>query len=176
MSRTVMSRAVYRPTFMVRSIHDLPVEALLDNRILALVFDVDNTLGPIDCTRLSEEVMVQMDHLRARGFRLCLGTNSRRDLSEMARELGAQVVQPGKGIPKKPHPDFFQAALRTMRTSPAATAMIGDKLLFDTSPAASLGLTTILVNPLGKDLVWEALAARRFRERRHLRRFGLQRP
>lgn len=55
--------------------------------------------------------------------------------------------------------------------------MVGDKLLFDTSPAAALGMGTVLVNPLPGHDVWaEYIAFRRTREKLALRRLGIRRP
>lgn len=63
--------------------------------------------------------------------------------SILAALQAATGIQPE--IIGKPHPPMFEAALRLLRTAPAETLMIGDRLNTDIAGAAALGMRTALV-------------------------------
>jgi len=160
---------------VVRSIFEIDVPLLHGAGIEVIAFDIDNTLGPMGCREVDDDTLRYLKEL-GNEFALCLATNSRRDVTGIADPIGAKVVQPVDGVPRKPHVSFFKAIAFTMATPPRQTAMVGDKLMHDTTPAATYGMHTVLVNPLGEDLFLEKVALRRPREDWHLRRLGLARP
>ncbi len=171
-----MGLLTLRPDFIVRTVFDIDINALRERGINVIAFDIENTLGLIGCDTLDDKTEVFLIGLHQSGLRICFATNSSRDFSSMVRPFEGRVVQPKNGLRKKPHPDFFRRILEVMDSGPEETAMVGDKLEYDTSPANNLGMTTILVAPLGKDLFLELVVGRRRRERRKMRRLGISRP
>ncbi len=166
---------VHKPGYVVATIFDIDYEELSRSGVTVLTFDIENTLGLLGCTELDEATNNLLVSLTER-FRLCLGTNSGRDFTAMAASFNGLIVQPGGAVRKKGHRSFFEEIVRVTGVAPQKIAMIGDKLLFDTSPANDLGMISVLVTPLGKDLWLETLGGRRRRERRALRRLGVVRP
>lgn len=171
-----MGLPTLRPDFIVRTVFDINIDALRERGIHVIAFDIENTLGLIGCDTLDDETEGFLIGLHQSGLRICFATNSGRDFSSMIKPFHGKVVQPKNGLRKKPHPDFFRRILEVMDSKPEETAMVGDKLEYDTSPANSLGMTTVLVTPLGKDLFLELVVGRRRRERRKMRRLGISRP
>ena len=171
-----MGLPTLRPDFIVRTVFDIDIDALRKRGVNVIAFDIENTLGLIGCDTLDDETEGFLIGLHQSGLRICFATNSSRDFSAMVKPFEGKVVQPKNGLRKKPHPDFFGRVLEVMGSKPEETAMVGDKLEYDTSPANNLGMTTVLVTPLGKDLFLELVVGRRRRERRKMRRLGISRP
>lgn len=171
-----MGLLTLRPDFIVRTVFDIDIDALRKRGINVIAFDIENTLGLIGCDTLNDETENFLIGLHQGGLRICLATNSGRDFSSMVKPFEGTVVQPKNGLRKKPHADFFRRILEVMNSKPEETAMVGDKLEYDTSPANSLGMVSVLVTPLGKDLFLELVVGRRRRERRKMRRLGIGRP
>jgi predicted HAD superfamily phosphohydrolase YqeG len=168
-----------KPDFMAQSVHTIDYKALQDRGVRVLAFDVDLTLGPMGCSSLdtgTAALLHSMIHFKE-FEKILLGSNSTRDMTEITRIFDGVAVSPGGEVRKKPHYSFFEAVHSAagdyLRSE---IAYIGDKLLWDTSPAGEYGFVTVLVNPLGQDLWSERVVLRRTRERRHLRRLGVTRP
>lgn len=171
-----MGLLALKPDFIVRTVFDIDVQALRERGVKVIAFDIENTLGLIGCEELDAKTERLLIELYEIGVRICFATNSTRDFNHMVKPFEGRVIQPKNGLPKKPHTDFFRHILEEMKSKPEETAMVGDKLEYDTSPANNLGMVTVLVTPLGKDLFLELVVGRRRRERRKMRRLGISRP
>ena len=79
---------------------------------------------------------------------MCVASNAVRGgrVMQVAETLGLTAV-PRAG---KPFPVAFRRAMETLRTEPSSTCAVGDQLFTDMLGANWLGLTTVLVDPLGK--------------------------
>jgi predicted HAD superfamily phosphohydrolase YqeG len=96
--------------------------------------------------------------------RWALASNSRRDLTSIARAIEADVVRARWPI-VKPRATYFHRALALLGMPADSVAMVGDKLLHDIEPASRLGMHTVLVHPLAQDQLIDRLMLRRQRER-----------
>ena len=149
------------------SIFDVDFLALEKLGVRGVLLDVDNTIVPPRRDRVDTTVgkhLLQV-RLETKISRWALASNARRDLSSLAAELRMEAVQP-RWLSAKPRKSFFRRALAILALEPHEVAMIGDKVLHDISPAARLGLRTVLVKPCWEDQWIDRALMRRQRERR----------
>jgi predicted HAD superfamily phosphohydrolase YqeG len=170
------------PLFMVEKASLIPFDMLWSHRYRGILWDLERTLIPLGARSITDYALGVVKDADRVGFRQALCTNSTYDYEyELLRHFSWRIAQPdsdqGGLIRKKPHESIFRRGCELLDLEPNQVVMVGDKLLFDTSPAAALGMGTVLVNPLPGHDVWaEYLAFRRTRERLALRRLGIKRP
>jgi uncharacterized protein len=157
--------------FHAESLFDVDFPRLRDLGVRGVLLDVDNTLVRPRSDRIERSLA---DHLvrqrNALGFeRWALASNARRDLSNVASTIGAEIVSPG-WFAAKPRELYFRRALAQLDMDPAEVAMIGDKVLHDIRPATRIGIHTVLVRPQWPDQLVDRLFMRRRREGRLARR------
>lgn len=170
------------PDLLLRDVTELRrfTAALESWGILGILYDFERTLEDLGATELSEP---RMSFLLDMGIRfkqgMCTNAGHVYDHHTIAQVFGNSVTQPNElhAIYKKPDESIFRAAASKLRLNYDQILMVGDKLLFDTSPAAALGMRTALVNPMPGHDVWaEYLAFRRTREHLAMRKLGIRRP
>lgn len=169
------------PTFMVREATEIPFGMLWSHGYRGILWDLERTLIPLGCRSMTEYAVQVVEQAREAGFtqQTCCTNSTYPYGNDLLRHFGHRIAQPdpGNGIMKKPDPSIFQRGCSLLMMEPDQVVMVGDKLLFDTSPAAALGMGTVLVNPLpGYDVWAEYLAFRRTKEKFALRRLGIKRP
>ncbi len=137
-----------------------------------MVFDVDNTLVSFGVHRLDPDIREFMINLQAAGgfASIRLATNSPRRLKWLRDELGLHITQP-RLWRFKPLPGFYGYILAAIHDRPSAVAMIGDKLVQDIWGANAAGMTSVLVQPLGRDNWLDRILFFRWHERRLLRKY-----
>ena len=137
-----------RPTRLAEAVWEVDLDWLAGRGIRGLVLDLDNTLVDWEGTRVRPEVRAWLEAARARGLGLCLASNAMRSgrVGRMARELGLMPVAHAG----KPFPAAFRRAMAALGTPASATCVIGDQLFTDMLGANWLGMTTVLVKPLGR--------------------------
>ena len=169
------------PSLMVTRASHIPFEMLWNIGYRGILWDLERTLIPLggrDMTHYATRVVNEAGMHR---FTNALCTNSTYVYGhDLLKHFGGRIAQPDNDqgvIKKKPHESIFLLGCDLLELRPNQVVMVGDKLLFDTSPAAALGMGTVLVNPLPGHDVWaEYLAFRRTRERLALRQLGIKRP
>ncbi len=170
-----------KPSLIHRSIHEIDFEALWGRGIRYLCFDIENTLGLMECTEFEPETDKLLRDLLSMGFKLAFATNSLGPYRALAAQYGAVLCQPNRRrfrrkSPRKPQRGFYKKLLGLLGDPSRLTvAMVGDKLTADVQAAEAYGLTGILVNPLGPDLRIEDRLHFRQRENRRLERLGIRR-
>lgn len=169
------------PTIMVREAKEIPFEMLWSHGYRGILWDLERTLIPLGCRSMTDYAVEVVEMAKAAGFtrQTCCTNSTYLYGNDVLRHFGHHLAQPNPdaGILKKPDPSIFLHGCSLLELDPKKVVMAGDKLLFDTSPAAALDMGTVLVNPLPGHDVWaEYLAFRRTRERLALRNLGLKRP
>ncbi|MDQ5943769.1 MAG: putative phosphatase [Patescibacteria group bacterium] len=168
------------PTLMVREASEIPFGMLWGHGYRGILWDLERTLIPLGCRSMTDYAVQVVEQAREAGFTQTCCTNSTYPYgNDLLRHFGHRIAQPDpdNGLMKKPDPSIFQRGCSLLMMEPEQVVMVGDKLLFDTSPAAALGMGTVLVNPLpGYDVWAEYLAFRRTKEKLALRHLGLKRP
>ncbi|HMS92574.1 MAG TPA: HAD hydrolase-like protein [Candidatus Saccharibacteria bacterium] len=169
------------PTWMVSEASRIPFEALWNHGYRGILWDLERTLIPLGCRSMTDYAVEVVEMAKAAGFvrQTCCTNSTHLYGNDVLRHFGHHLAQPNPhaGILKKPDPTIFQDGCSLLELPAEKVVMVGDKLLFDTSPAAALGMGTVLVNPLPGHDVWaEYIAFRRTREKLALRRLGIRRP
>ena len=102
---------------------------------------------------LYEDALPVLDHLRGRGVKVGLVSNTSRDLDAFVRHFALDVdawissVVHGK---VKPSPTIFRAALEQLGVEAAAAVMVGDSPLDDIDGARALGMRAYLIDREGR--------------------------
>lgn len=166
--------SLYIPDFYADTVVDIDFAHLHDLGIRHIFLDLDQTLRRAYSRELEQDIIHFFAELKTKGWfeTISLLSNNNRNLRRYSEPLQARVFQPfwrrGRMI-RKPHPLFFERAIRELGIPADQTAMIGDKIRLDIAGGNRTGLTTVLVNPRGRDYWFDQVIFARYRERRALR-------
>lgn len=160
MLRLLIPDAVYESLFAV-DLDDLQARG-----IRGIIVDLDNTLIAYGHGRVTEQAQRWVADVRARGFKLCLTSNSR---TRRVRYFAQMLDMPGIANAVKPTRRAFVRALHLLGTKPSETAVIGDQLFTDVLGGNRMNMYTVLVNPLSEAELVTTRLMRRL-ERKVLRR------
>lgn len=142
----------YVPDIYQKSIYNINYDALFNRGIKFLLFDLDNTLVPVTLKEPNKKTKELFDELKEKGFKIIIFSNS-----------GKIRVKPFKDILEvdccinahKPFKKKFLKVFETYNIEVTEAAIIGDQLLTDIKGGNNVGITTILVNPIGtKEKIW----------------------
>jgi putative hydrolase of the HAD superfamily len=137
----------------------------LDNKD-ELVEKVYDAFRAPDVWHLFPEVIPTIETLKSRGLSLSIASNWDDRLPALLDEMNLtpyfdhQFISFAVGY-SKPHPQFFQTALNTLRLSPSEILHVGDDAQDDVVGASALGIHTLLINrkaPSTKPRVISSLA------------------
>lgn len=139
--------AVFCPNLYVSSICQVDLSRLAAVGIRGIAFDIDNTVVHWGSPDVSDAVFEWLGEAKARGFRMCILSNSRKSrIDAISRTLG---IPSAKGL--KPMKSAFRSALAVLGTAPQETAVIGDQLSTDVLGGNLAGLYTVLVEPMSRN-------------------------
>lgn len=136
----------YIPDIYQKSIYTINYDILLLRGIKCLLFDLDNTIVPITIKIPNKKIKTLFNELKTKGFKIIIFSNSPKTRvkpfkDELNVESCASACKPFKKkflkIMNDNHLEFTQMAI------------IGDQLLTDIQGGNNIGITTILVNPIG---------------------------
>jgi putative hydrolase of the HAD superfamily len=105
--------------------------------------------------RLYDDVLPALKELSARGYRLGLISNFERWLEEMLVELevghvfDVAVISGIEGV-EKPDASIYERALEKAGVPAGRAVHVGDSPGLDVAPARSVGMTTVLLDRLGR--------------------------
>ena len=167
-----------RPDLVVPRVLDIDFEQW--GHPVFLILDVDNTIARLHSANLEQGVVERLASLRDRGVirdlalvsNVPFGWGRGRRVHRFAEILGAHAVLAG-ALHLKPSPRPFREALRCMGADPSCTVVVGDQVFTDIRGGNRLGLTTVLVRPLGPDHWTTRWLGRRRRESILLSAMGL---
>jgi HAD superfamily phosphatase (TIGR01668 family) len=135
-----------RPHRVARSLVELKCEEFLARGVRGVILDLDNTLTAWRSVAVSPEIERWIGRLRDAGLAVCVVSNAAtaRRVRPVADRLGLPwVTRAGKPLARG-----FLRGMRLMGTEPSTTAMVGDQLFTDILGGNSLGLFTVLVDPI----------------------------
>lgn len=146
------------PDQYLKDVHAIDLDELASSGIDTLLVDLDNTLLPRDTNEVPDSLKSWARELKVRGFRVCLVSNNWHErVKAVADELGFDLV--AKAI--KPLPFAFLIALRRLGSTRKTAAVVGDQLFTDVLGGNSLGMRTVMVEPLSETDLPHTLALRK---------------
>jgi|GEM_PF-1409524 len=164
--KRITNSSWFYPDFTVRSVLDIDAATLRAAGITHLVFDLDRTLVPRHAEALTSAYRKHIYSLQQAGLTILIGTNSRRDTSRLAEQLGVIVVRP-IGLSMKPRRSFYTRLWQQTHTTPEHIAMAGDHIINDVIGPNRAGFTSILVAAL----THRPTPVQQYYQRRIIRRF-----
>ena len=139
------------PKLYLNKVEDITVEILSENKIKALILDVDNTLIDIN-KNLSKEIIDWAMNLRGHGFRLYIlsNTNHKEKVEGVAKKLGI----PYENFAKKPFKSGFLRVKEKLQLESKQIAVVGDQIFTDVIGGNRCDMYTILVDPISEKDYW----------------------
>jgi len=113
--------------------------------LVNLIFDVDNTITPVNDESVSKELGDLFTKLKEQGFNIILVSNHNEfRVKPVADSLGVKYLAKAN----KPSREGFDKALKALGSKKKNTVMIGDQMLTDVYGGNKYGLYTIMVDPV----------------------------
>ena len=136
----------YIPDIYQKSIYAINYDALYNRGIKCLLFDLDNTIAPVTIKKPNKKVKELFDDLKTKGFKVVIFSNSPKTrVKPFKDELDVDCC----AMAMKPSKRKYMKLLDEYKLNVASVASIGDQLLTDIKGGNNVGITTILVNPIG---------------------------
>ncbi len=136
---------IFYPDEEAASAYDIPYEALYNNGIRGVIFDVDNTLVPhgMPADDRAKHLFLR---LRDIGLETCLLSNNKEPrVSSFAQAVGgSNYIYKGN----KPGRKGYERAMEQMGTDTGHTVFVGDQLFTDVFGAKRVGVHSILIRPI----------------------------
>ena len=136
----------YMPDIYQKSIYTINYDSLYNRGIRCLLIDLDNTIAPITIKEPNKKIKTLFEELKNKGFKLIIFSNSTRNRMKPFKE-GLDVDCCANA--RKPFKKKYVKVLNEYNLDVDSVACIGDQLLTDIRGGNKLGITTILVNPIG---------------------------
>ena len=147
------------PDKYFKSIYDVNYESLQNSGIKCIVFDLSNTLVPINTKAPTKKVKDLFEDLRNMGFKLVILSNNRKkEVTPFKEGLCVDSAY----LAFKPFKRKYKKILKLYDLQNYEVACIGDQLFFDIYGANRMKLTSILINPVSADEYAAAKLNRRF--------------
>lgn len=149
---------LFVPDAYQQNIYTISYDKLKERGIHCILFDLDNTLVPADQDKPTKETQQLFQELKKKGFQLILFSNSGpRRLGPFKELLEVDCCASAM----KPLKRNYLKVLKKYGLQKHEVAIVGDQLMTDVLGGNSVGITTILVNPIShKDIIFTKLNRR----------------
>ena len=138
---------IYIPDIYQENIYKINYDSLILRGIKCIIFDLDNTLVTIKEKLPTEDNIKLFKELKEKGFKVYLVSNSiKRRVKPFKEELKVDYVYRAK----KPDIEKINDLIVKSKFEIDEIAMIGDSMTDDVVCGNTIGITTILVDQLGK--------------------------
>lgn len=137
---------IYIPDLYQKSIYNINYDLLISRGIKCILFDLDNTLVPVTVKKTNKKLKELFDDLKSKGFKIIIFSNSPKSRvkifkDELDVDCCARALKPLK--------NKYLKILKEYNLNIAEIACVGDQLITDVRGGNNIGITTILVNPIG---------------------------
>ena len=141
----------YIPDVYQKSIYTIDYKKLANRGIKCLLFDLDNTLVPASIKESNKKLRGLFKELKEKEFDVYIFSNSPKSrVKVFADDLEVKYY----ASTRKPFKRVLVKHLYENDYNESEVAIIGDQLLTDVLCGNSVGITTVLVNPISqKDFV-----------------------
>ena len=134
------------PDIYQKNIYDIDYHKLKKRGIKCLLFDLDNTLVPVKTDTPTKKVK-ELFHFFETDFKVIIISNSnRKRLIPFKEGLNVDVAASAH----KPFKKKYLKIMATYKFKEHEIAAIGDQLLTDIYGANKIGITSILISPIGE--------------------------
>lgn len=134
------------PDIYQKNIYDINYKKLKKKGIKCLLFDLDNTLVPVK-TDIPNKKLKELFAYLERDFKIIILSNSnRKRLIPFKEGLNVDVAASAH----KPFKKKYLKIMELYKFKEYEIAAIGDQLLTDILGANRMGITSILINPIGE--------------------------
>lgn len=131
------------PQNYVENIKEIKYETLKKNGIENLVFDIDNTIMPVNEIMVTQDLKDFFNKLK-KDFTICLlSNNDKQRVHPVAKILQVKEIENAH----KPTEEAYEKLRQTIEIKKNNTIMIGDQMLTDIFFGNKFNLYTILVEP-----------------------------
>jgi len=133
------------PKKYLKSVKDISIEILKENKIRGLVLDVDNTL--IDFNRqMPEGIQEWIEKLKQEKIKFCILSNSNKE--DKIKSVAKKIDVPYIFFAKKPFKSGFKKAKEILELEYENIAAVGDQIFTDILGANRCKIFSILVEPI----------------------------
>ena len=134
------------PDIYQKNIYDIDYEKLSKMGIKCLLFDLDNTLVPVNVD-VPNKKLKELFILLEKNFKVIIVSNSnKKRLIPFKEGLNIDVAASAR----KPFKKKYLKIMNMYNLKEHEVAAIGDQLLTDIYGANKVGITSILINPIGE--------------------------
>lgn len=152
----------YIPDVYQKSIYTINYDLLYNRGIRCLLIDLDNTIVPLSIKKPNKKIKELFDDLKSKGFKLIIFSNSSKNrIKPFKEELDVECCY----FAMKPFKRKYLKLLNKYKLNVSTVACIGDQLLTDIKGGNNVGITTILVNPIGTNEIFATKLNRYFEKR-----------
>ena len=135
---------IFKPEFWLRNVLSIDESFLKDNKIEALILDLDNTLSMHGNPMEEEGITDWLAKMNGLGVKMMVvSNNTNRRVSPLAKKLGLSYIANGA----KPLTFGINKALKSLGSDKSKTAVVGDQIFTDIMGGNFAGTRTILVEP-----------------------------
>ena len=149
---------LFKPTFWLNSVLMIDEDFLRENRVEALVLDLDNTLSMHGDPVPEDGVEDWLDKMRGLGIKMrVVSNNTNRRVAPLAARLGLEFTANGA----KPLTFGITRAMKAMGADRNVTLVVGDQIFTDIIAGNLRGVRTVLVEPFHLEKTWTFRLKRR---------------
>ena len=139
------------PKELFNNVREITIEFLRENKINALILDVDNTLIDYD-KNLSEETIQWAENLKQEGIKLYILSNSNK--KEKVKTVAEKLKIEYEYFGKKPLKSGFKKVQKKLEEKPENIGVVGDQIFTDIIGGNRCKMFTILVDPINSKDFW----------------------
>lgn len=156
------------PDFIFKKIQDISIDFLNNNKIKALLIDVDETLTIHNSMDINEEVFLWLDLVKSKNIKILLFSNNGDDrVRPFAKKLNLEYIASAK----KPMLQNYYLAKNILHESKENIACIGDQIFTDIYGANKYNITSIYVFPISKKPNSQFLTFKRMIEKIYIKKY-----
>ena len=139
------------PKAYLNKVQDITIQFLIENKIKALILDVDNTL--IDYYKnLSDDVIEWAHSLQGQGIKMYILSNTNK--KEKVEKVANSLEIPYKLFARKPSKRGFMKIQKEIKIEPENIGVVGDQIFTDVIGGNRCNMFTILVEPVTPKDYW----------------------
>ena len=136
---------IFLPDIYQKSVYTINYENLKNAGIKVILFDLDNTIVPINATSPSKKLKDLFEDIKKMGLKPIIMSNSNKRRVEPFKD---ELFVDAACSSTKPLKRKYKKIMNIYGLKPSEIAAVGDQLMTDILGANRLGITSILVNPI----------------------------